>query len=594
MGLLEKAYETYENHKHLVGKVEEGKSPLLPVAHMMLNIQIEITLDIKGKFISANYVDKADAATLIPITIKSGSRSGKYPPAYPLSDKITYIRKGDTWQYKEYINQMDGWVESSFANDKLRAIYEYVKGGTVCDDLKEQGIDFKESDNVRWRVIDGEKGDNDACWQSMEMFESWQKYYFSIMSGEEGLCMLTGKTTVLSDSQPKGIVAKYNNSKLISANDSSNFTYRGRFIDSKEALTVGYIASQYAHNALIWLTRNQSISFSVGGRTFICWNPNGYKVPCIWNSIFSGGDSEDESITPSNYQARIYNTLSGLKNELPANEDVIIASFDAATTGRLSLTYYCELKGSDFLRRIEAWYSTCSWIYGKYGIQSPSVRDIVQFAFGTPRGDSYPDIKDGIYREQFQRILKCVSEQSVIPYDLLKNLVNNASRPQSYKNCYSKVYRKLMFITCALVRKYYNDMLAREEWTLSLESEKKDRSYQFGRLLAVMEKAEIDTYNADEQREANAIRLQSAFCDRPWHYTNIIHQKLAPYFARHKPGARRYFKRLIGQIMGELANYPENELDKKLGDTYLLGYYLQRNEMYKKHDNVAGAKEREE
>ena len=50
---------------------------------------------------------------------------------------------------------------------------------------------------------------------------------------------------------------------------------------------------------------------------------------------------------------------------------------------------------------------------------------------------------------------------------------------------------------------------------MALEPEKKDRSYQFGRLLAVMEKAERDTYDSGEGREPNAIRLQSIFCQRP-------------------------------------------------------------------------------
>ena len=129
---------------------------------------------------------------------------------------------------------------------------------------------------------------------------------------------------------------------------------------------------------------------------------------------------------------------------------------------------------------------------------------------------------------------------------------------------------------------------------MNLEPNKKDRSYQFGRLLAVMEKVETDTYDLNVKREANAIRLQSAFCERPWHYTNIIHQKLAPYFARHKQNARRYFKKLIGEIMEELSAYPDNELDKRLADTYILGYYLQRNELYRKHVKNDAAEEVEE
>ena len=48
---------------------------------------------------------------------------------------------------------------------------------------------------------------------------------------------------------------------------------------------------------------------------------------------------------------------------------------------------------------------------------------------------------------------------------------------------------------------------------MALEPEKQDRSYQYGRLLAVLEKAERDTYSSDETREPNAIRMQPP---TPW------------------------------------------------------------------------------
>ena len=40
MSLFNKAYETYEYHKSLVGMIEAGKSPLLPISHILKNVQI--------------------------------------------------------------------------------------------------------------------------------------------------------------------------------------------------------------------------------------------------------------------------------------------------------------------------------------------------------------------------------------------------------------------------------------------------------------------------------------------------------------------------------------------------------------------------
>ena len=122
---------------------------------------------------------------------------------------------------------------------------------------------------------------------------------------------------------------------------------------------------------------------------------------------------------------------------------------------------------------------------------------------------------------------------------------------------------------------------------MALEPEKKDRSYQFGRLLAVMEKAERDTYDSSEGREPNAIRLQSIFCQSLMSTAaNLEKQLEKAYFPRLKPGSRIWYKNLMGQIMGIISEFPQEDWNKPLDATYLMGYYLQRSALYtKKTDN---------
>ena len=118
---------------------------------------------------------------------------------------------------------------------------------------------------------------------------------------------------------------------------------------------------------------------------------------------------------------------------------------------------------------------------------------------------------------------------------------------------------------------------------MTLEEKRADRSYQFGRLLAVLEKVERDTYREDETREPNAIRLQSRYFRGPLHTANLIERQLeSAYFPRMKnPSARIWYRNLIGEIMGNLDGFSRAELEKPLEDTYLLGYYLQRSELYR-------------
>ena len=119
---------------------------------------------------------------------------------------------------------------------------------------------------------------------------------------------------------------------------------------------------------------------------------------------------------------------------------------------------------------------------------------------------------------------------------------------------------------------------------MALEKDKKDISYQYGRLLAVLEKAERDTYDNAEGREPNAIRLQSMFCSRPAQTArNIIEQLKKSYYPRLAPGLRIYYDRLIGEIYEQLSSWSEAEWNTPLKETYILGYYLQKNALYTKN-----------
>lgn len=119
-----------------------------------------------------------------------------------------------------------------------------------------------------------------------------------------------------------------------------------------------YEASQSAHNALRWLAAEQGTVY--GGRTFLCWNPQGKEVYRADLPLL--GSLGKPTVTPTDYRKELRHTLEGFQTNLPVQDaDVVIASFDAATTGRLALTYYRELRESDFLQRLYDWDESCCW-----------------------------------------------------------------------------------------------------------------------------------------------------------------------------------------------------------------------------------------
>ncbi len=292
-------------------------------------------------------------------------------------------------------------------------------------------------------------------------------------------------------------------------------------------------------------------------------------------------------IKPSDYKKALTDTLDGYRNDLPNDKDVVIAAFDAPSDGRLSIAYYSETRASDFYDRLECWYGTCCMPNGNFGIQSPSLYSIVSCTFGTERdvagkgGNTIPrlEVPNKVLGEQVQRLLVCVTERKPIPTDIVRAVCQNASQPLRYSDKpleHGQDNRsKVLFTACAVLRKYLNDKSKEEKWTMELDTNNHDRSYLFGRLLAVMEYAE-HAADWDEKRETNAIRLQEKFCQQPLTTAYKIELKLKPYYKQMKPGTSNFCKNLIGEIFAAVNEYDQDELNRPLKETYLLGYYLQR------------------
>lgn len=591
MGLLQAAYRTYETQAHRAGVLEEGtREPLTPVSHMIQNAQIEITISDDGVFQSARAVPKEENRAIIPVTIKSASRTSGVE-AHPLCDQICYLSPDDPKKYAAYLAQISRWADSENTHPKVRAVRQYVQGGTIVDDLvcsgviaqdangvpggRIEGIEFSKC-LVRWRVIPESDGISADCWRDQTLFESFLAFYKKQCAQcEQDICFVSGAREMVCESHPKGVVAASFGAKLISANDNSGFTYRGRFADARQAESIGYTASQRAHNALRWVASNHGVV--LGGRTFLCWNPEGKPVPTF--ELF--GLSGDKPADFISYREELLETLSGYRNQLGIQDNVVIAALDAATTGRLSVTYYNELRGSDFLDRIEHWYSTCCWLTSWHGVQSPSLKRIVTCAFGTERG-TFIEVDERVLREHVQQLLHCLVDGTSVPQNIVRALTVRASMPLAYSPGNREI---LLTTTCALVRKYRSER-KKEEWSLSLNTSNTDRSYLFGRLLAVAERAEQSTYDREEGREPNAIRMQAVFSQRPLYAWRIISEQLNPYFAKMAPGLRAYYKNLISEITDLLPEQDDPNLGKRLEDTYLLGYYHQRYALTHKKETL--------
>ncbi len=615
MSWMGQLFDTFENN------ISRSQSDiqLTPVAHMYANAQIEVTLNREGLFLSAVKVEKENAPTLIPVTESSAGRASGIAP-HALCDTLSYIA-GDfsmycndndkqkriaEQKYQTYIENLKKWADSEDTHPKVQVIYKYLYEKILILDLIKEGIvDLNQNgrfDNkkisgqsyekciVRFRVF-GDDGKKDCTWKDDTLIQSYTNYYLKNMQADKDICYFTGRESVISKNHPKGIVASDYGAKLISANDMQGYTFLGRFHSAEQAYALSYDASQKIHSALTWLSKTKSAAVGTRDkRTFICWNPKGKEIPDVINE-FDLIEDEEVQGAEINYQKKLLKTLNGYQNQFDETDSVIVMGLDAATTGRLSATYYHELKASDFLERIMYWGISCNWFFLKfnemkkiyYAIETPVFYRIVQCAFGREKG-KFIEVDDKVLKEQTQRLVKCMLEKQPVPYNLVHALFIRASTPMAYNRGNRE---RVLSTACALIRKFYYDKTVEkreEKDDMKLDLENSDRSYLFGRLLAVYEYIERITYDKGETRDPNAIRLQSAYVNHPMQTWKILEGLLNPYFQKLKPGARMHYKNLISELVSLILDEDERKLNQELKETYLLGYYLQRAELYKKKE----------
>jgi len=587
MGLLQKAVETYDANQSLIGVYREGHDPLSPIGHTLTSANIEITLDGYGNFYYARKVDKSEPKILIPVTEESAGRTSS-PAAHPLCEQLKYAAPKRKKEHELYLELLRSWAESEDSHPFLHAVLAYLEKDSIVSDLQACGVlsadgSYDEKQLVCWRIKDIEGEKEEACWKNKNLFSAYIRFYSHLIAGRgDALCMIEGRQTPAAVQHPKGIIPINGNAKLISANDTSGFTYRGRFSEGWQAATVGYEASQKAHNALRWLASEQGVREFVGNRIFLCWSPQGTKVPQPMRRMnnSSGGGYLHK---PSEYQQALESTLLSYRKDrqLTGNEMAVVAVFDAATTGRLAMTYYNELSLPLFLQRMKDWDAHCCWYAGQFGIQAPNLIQIAECAFGEQRNKVLKADED-IQRQHIQRLLNCKLNGGVFPADIVKRLAQRASSPMAYEN---NIWRRILSTACAAIQKYrFDTKLGGNE--MSWELDKKDRSFQFGRLLAAMERAEADFYykTGENDRQTNAIKFMSEFRQRPWTVYERINRHLhQAYLPRIDARWANRYERLKGEICTILREFPETELNKPLDDIYLMGYEMQRNEFFKKN-----------
>ena len=631
MSWLEKCYETYENCQQEIGiqkfQAEGDKRsyvPLLPVAHTTQLVNIEVELDQNGDFQDARLPAKDEQTTIIPCTEESSARTSGIVP-HPLVDKLQYIAadypayggtKKSGWNL--YHTQLQDWCSSPYADAKVCAVLRFLEKGCLVASLVKKHILFLDENGkmpTKWTGNKDEKPKILETLASADQTESFVRFrvggidlaqdeavresfihYYEMKQQRVDYCTVQGKQMAVSTLSPYKIRNPGDRAKLISSNDSTNYTYRGRFVTAEQALSIGYETTQKAHSALRWLISKQGCSN--GDQTVVFWGTKGEPIPDITADSMDLGDDFAAAFaqlgqpqlppaTESEYAERFNKAIQGYGKALDEKANTVVMILDSATQGRLSIRYYRELAGSELMKNITDWHRNFAW---KLNYRSapesaepgqkpkwkrvsfwgaPSPADIAKAAYGEKADKK-------IIQQTVERLVPCITEGKYLPRDLMLSAVHRATAGIGLEPW---EYQKTCGIACALICGYYHRN-KKEDFVMTdgkyVDETIDDRSYLFGRILACAEQIERRVQSqTGETRPTNAERLRLVFVQRPAKTTALLQQKLTPYLNRMRANGVSRDKRYstLQELVGRLG--AEKYTNKPLNELYLLGYACQ-------------------
>ncbi|MEA3361455.1 MAG: type I-C CRISPR-associated protein Cas8c/Csd1 [Thermodesulfobacteriota bacterium] len=685
MSWMAKLYETYEAGMAL-DLSDEAK--LMPISHTLQNTHINIVIDGEGNFRRASVIEKTQI--ILPATEKSAGRSGKMPPPHPLADKLQYVAKdypdfgGENSFYSEYHTLLATWCESEFAHPKAQSVLKYIDKGEVIADLVTENILHVDENNklrkkwpfevttekpqplifkllpkkddkktkekytdqgsalVCWSVEkDGDPNSN--TWTDQSLQQSWTNFD-ALTEVSKGLCFISGKEQTLASNHPAKLRHTGDKAKLVSANDISGFTFRGRFTDTKKSIAangsqsvgISLEVTQKAHNALRWLISRQG--YRNGDQVYVAWAVSGKAIPepltDSWAMLGNEITLQPEIAQEPEHQidhavdlgesfAHSFNNyLAGYRAKLEPNEQIVVMGLDSATPGRMGIIYYREILASEFLDRIHEWHSQFSWPQRHsreypnpennkkaikktiWPVSTPVPRVIAETAYG-----DVLKTNETLKKSLMERILPCIVDGRPFPRDVMLAAVRRTSNrsvkrlPHQYSNFKSEnaAWEKHLGVACALFKGFYMrhpDKSKRREYAMALEEKKNSRDYLYGRLLAIAEYIEEIALNVGgESRPTTAARMMQRFADHPFPSWRNIELGLQPYIQRlqgTRPGFLSNRKKELDTVSSA---FDSNEYtsNKPLSGEFLLGYHCQKQYWRNnKSDNIKNQSNKED
>lgn len=630
----------YGLENNLVGNLEDKSSLILPIYHNSMKSNgkniVEIKINKKSELVDAKFLEDGDIV-IFPVTEDSVARSSGIAP-HPLFDNFDYVMQENTNKSEAYISQQEAWLNYD-EDEFVKIIHNYIIKEKVFEDilsklfkeykiLKDKNVEFVDKSDKKAKkvtidfskvfltfAVENYDGKKDlSLSENKNLQEKFIKFTKDIFARdketEEIICNISGEKDFLC-LKHKPLIGS---ARLISQITANNENFLGRFDKPDETIKIGKESSQKIIQMAKSLLDGDNTARWLGEFTYaLSWFSDDIqnktdldptkKIEIIdlgplfdiaGEDLPQGNRNEGRKISDETSESIVKSFTSG--KVLFSNESkYYMAIIDKVSNGRVAVKYFREMDSSRLKENLVSWQNKYHWYRftkekGKTNY-TPSPLMLIQTAYGVEREKGLEVAKKKFVTDQYKNILASIIEGRDMPKNIIQALEINIRNRLNYDKFWLQV--KL----CAL------SVLREKEGIKSNMLDKKeiDRSYLFGRLLAIYEKTEAFTYNKDDERITNAEKLWSSYLNKPATMSMRLSDLIKPYdFKLHANEKTREIRNILKREAGDVIeligeNYKFNgvETNKPLNSGFLFGYQAQIKELdylYKKTTRESGEK----
>ena len=622
MNFLSALYRSYDSAEKngLVDKQDGSETILLPLYHTSLNSNgkniIKVTLNETGQFYKAEILDKG-TQIIFPVTADSVSRSGKNPAAHPLTDKLSYFMSEETVKHANYLNQFNHFINSldktsdcyrfmkmieSFINHEamfsliVESLYEgneyQIEGSQInfISDKKKPVVNLADY-FLTFEILKFKDKRNYNVTNYVALHQAYI-YYIESKVETKGVCCISGQSQVIT-TKHRGILG---NAKVVSVSNHKE-TYYGRFKEKSDIVSVGYQTSEKAHLMLKYLLDNKNSSRWLGGQQYLInWfsddieNKQEFDITETRRTRFFRQSKRKlvKPVTSENKETG--RTFAYGWDNLDDDARYYIAIIDKASNGRISIKYFRELATSELKRSLEKWHEKYHWYrFNKKSLElekaTASFFQMINAIYGIERDDKLTISDEKYQKDLYLKMISYLIDGARIPKSMAKQLAVNIRQ----RHRYDKSWKNMIFVAQGILN---NERQGR--YNRMLDKINRNRSYLYGRLLAVYDLIEQETFTreaskGESERMTNAQTYWTVYNRTPATTMKLLENKVKPYEKKlkiSKPGLYYKIEKEKSEIINILHDvaYSDKLADKSLDFDFIFGYQAEINFIYTKNE----------